>query len=145
LRNEIERYLRSRCEGALREQPLATVEASQGYVHYNKGSAIVYELKERMGEDKFNAALRKLVEKFGYKPPPYPTSKDLIDLLREQAGPELQDFITDRFEKMTLYSNRTKTATYRERDDGQFEVTVEVETKKYLADETRCRNRSPHR
>jgi aminopeptidase N len=112
LKYEMDNYLRSRGRETLRELPLKTVEATQGYVHYRKGSVVMYYLKEMIGEDKVNAALRSLVEQFGYQGPPYPTAVDLIAALREQTPPELQYLLHDLFEQITLFGNRTVSATY---------------------------------
>ncbi len=35
------------------------MESNQGYVHYRKGSVTMYYLKEMIGEDEVNRALRK--------------------------------------------------------------------------------------
>ncbi len=35
---------------------------------------------------------------------------------------------------MTLFSNRTRTATARKRADGKYDVTIDVETHKFKAD-----------
>jgi ABC-2 type transport system permease protein len=130
LRYEMDSYLRSRGSDALKEEPLTTVDASQGYVHYRKGSVVLYYLKEMIGENKVNAALQQLVEKFAYKGPPYPTSLDLIAALRDNTPPDQWYLLTDLFERITLFDNRTTDATYRETDDGKYEVTLTFETKK---------------
>ncbi|MEL6109144.1 MAG: M1 family aminopeptidase, partial [Planctomycetota bacterium] len=134
LRYEMDRYLRSRGSDALREEPLTTVDASQGYVHYRKGSVVLYYLKEMIGEDKVNAALRELVNKYAYKDPPYPTSLELIAALRKQTPSDKQYLLRDLFEQITLFDNRAVAATYKPTEDGRFEVTLEFETKKLVAD-----------
>ena len=134
LRYEMDRYLRSRGSDALREEPLTTVDASQGYVHYRKGSVVLYYLKEMIGEEKVNAALRELVQKFAYKEPPYPTSLELIALLRKQVPEDKQYLLNDLFEQITLFDNRALAAKYKRTEDGRFEVTLEFETKKLVAD-----------
>src|SRR5260370_41624165 len=74
----------------LKERPLLTVEANQGYVHYRKGSVVLYYLREMIGENAVNRALRKIVQQYAYAKPPYPTSYALVDALREQTPPDLQ-------------------------------------------------------
>jgi len=126
--------LRSRGREMLKERPLLNVEATQGYIHYRKGSIAMYYLKEMIGEEAINRALRKVVEKFGYGGPPYPTSHDLVDAFREQTPAEYQYVIRDLFEEITLFSNRTLAANAVKRADGKFDVTIEVESKKFKAD-----------
>jgi ABC-2 type transport system permease protein len=135
LKYEMDQYLSARGREMLDERPLAKVESNQGYIYYRKGSVVMYYLKEMIGEEKINTALRGLIDKFGYKGPPYPTSQDLVDALREQTPAEYQYLLDDLFDHITLFANRTKKATYTERTDGKFDVTIEVECKKFQADE----------
>ncbi len=135
LRHEMDNYLRSRGSEGLKEQPLRTVEASQGYVHYRKGSVVMYHLKEVMGEDKLNEALRSIVDRFAYQGPPYPTSVDLIDAIKANCPPEAYELVDDLFNRITLFANRTEEATYRRLDNGKYEVTIEVDCRKFVADD----------
>ena len=132
---EMDRYLSSRGRERLKERPLAKVESNQGYIHYRKGSAVMYYLKEMIGEQKINRALRGLVEKFGYASAPYPTSLDLIEALREETPDDLQYLIDDLFHQITLFANRTLSATYQQREDGKYDVTIDVQCEKFQADD----------
>jgi aminopeptidase N len=127
-------YLRSRGSERLKERPLMRVEASQGYIHYRKGSVVMYYLRQMIGEDAINRALRKVLTQYRYAQPPYPTSLALVDALREQTPPQYQYLLKDLFEDITLFSNRATTAKAKKRFDGKYDVTVEVETRKYKAD-----------
>jgi hypothetical protein len=128
-------YLRSRGAELLKERPLLRVEASQGYIHYRKGSVVMYYLREMIGEEAVNRALRKVLNKYGYQPPPYPTSYALVDALREETPPQLQYLLQDLFYDITLFSNRAVTATAHKGPDGKYQVTVETEARKFKADE----------
>jgi len=135
LKYEMDRYLRSRGTEALKEKPLMRVDASQGYIHYRKGSVALYYLKEMIGEDRLNAALRDLLTTFAYADPPYPTSYELVDRLRAQTPDSLQYLITDLFEEITLFDNRVVGDPVVETmDDGRYRVTFEVQTGKIRAD-----------
>jgi hypothetical protein len=134
LKYEMEGYLRGRGRERLKEQPLLSVEYQQGYIHYNKGSVVLYYMKEMIGEEAVNRALRKLIHRYGFAPPPYPTSYDLIDALREETPGNLQYLIRDLFEDITLFSNRALTATAVKREDGKYDVTINVEARKFKAD-----------
>ena len=103
---EMDNYLRSRGTELLKERPLLRVEASQGYIHYRKGSVVMYYLREMIGEDAVNRALRKVLNQYRYKNPPYPTSYALMDALKEQTTPELQYLLQDLFYDITLFSDR---------------------------------------
>jgi ABC-2 type transport system permease protein len=134
LRYEMDNYLRSRGRERLKERPLLTVESQQGYIHYRKASVVLYDLRETIGEDKFDAALRKLIAEHAYTAPPYPTSWALVNALSEQTPPQYQYLIKDLLEEITLFSNRTLDATARKRADGKYDVTLTVETRKFKAD-----------
>ncbi len=134
LEYEMDNYLRSRGRELLEERPLVEVASNQGYVHYRKGSVVMYYLKEMIGENKVNAALRSLIKKFAYQRPPYPTSRDLVQALKQQTPEEMQYLLTDLFEDITLFANRTLNASYKELAAGKFEVTLNVECKKFKSD-----------
>ena len=134
LKYEMDNYLRSRGRERHKEEPLLTVESEQGYVHYRKASVVLYYLREMIGEEAVNRALRQVIQRYAYKAPPYPTSYALVDALREQTPPNLQYLIKDLFEDITLFSNRTLDATAVKRPDGKYDVTINVETHKYKAD-----------
>jgi ABC-2 type transport system permease protein len=135
LKFELDRYLRSRSGELVEEQPLYRVE-NQDYIHYRKGSLVMYLLRDRIGEAKVNAALRRLLAQYAFKGAPYPRSTDLIAALRAEAGndPAAQQLITDLFEKITLYDLKTKTAAVKKRADGRYDVTLSIEAKKVYAD-----------
>jgi aminopeptidase N len=135
LKFELDRYLRARGGELVEELPLIRVE-NQPYIHYRKGSLVMYLLRDRMGEAKVNAALRRLLSQYAFKGAPYPRSQDLVDALRAEAGadPVAQQLITDLFEKITLYDLKTKTAAVKKRADGRYDVTLTIEAKKAYAD-----------
>ena len=135
MEHEMDNYLRSRGTELLKERPLLRVEASQGYIHYRKGSVLMYYLKDMIGEDAVNRALRKVLAQYGYKDAPYPTSYALMNALREETPPDKQYLLQELFYDITLFSNRGLTATAHRRPDGKYDVTVDVETHKYKADE----------
>lgn len=135
LEYEVDRYLAARGQERLKERPLLRVESSQGYIHYQKGSAAMYQLKEMIGEEAINRALRKVIAQYAYQPPPYPTSYALLDALAAETPAELRPLLKDLFEDITLFANRTTAATAKKRADGKFDVTIRIEARKYKADE----------
>ena len=135
LKYEMDNYLRSRGRELLKERPLERVEANQGYIHYRKGSVVMYYLKEMIGEEAVNRALRKVIAQYAYAQPPYPTSCALVDALREETPPHYRYLLKDLFEDITLFANRALSAKAQKRADGKYDVTIEVEAKKFKADE----------
>lgn len=106
----------------------------QGYVHYRKGSVIMYALKEYIGEDSLNTAMRRFAEAVAYQEPPYTNTLEFMDYLEEVTPDSLNYLLDDFFREITLYSNRTTDATYEALDNGKFEVTFNVEVEKFKAD-----------
>lgn len=135
LRYEMDRYLAARGRELEKERPLLSVESKQGYVHYRKGSVVFYYLKEMIGEEAINRALRRIIQRYAYAQPPYPTSWVLVDELKKETPPELQYLLKDLFEDITIFSNRAVEATAQKRLDGKYDVALEIETRKYKADE----------
>ena len=132
LKYELDSYLRNRAGEAVEELPLERVE-NQPYIHYRKGSVVMYLLQERLGEDAIDRALARFDAKFRFKGAPYLRSVDLIDEFRKEAKtPEQQQLITDLFEKITLYDLKVKDAKTRKAGDG-WDTTLTVAADKYYA------------
>jgi len=133
LKYSLDHYLRARGSEEVEELPLERVE-NQGYIHYDKGAVIMYRLKETVGEDVVNRSLRRLLGEYAFKPAPYPSSKDFVKILRQEAGPKYDALITDLFERITVYDLKTANASWKKRPDGRYDVTLNVEAHKYYAD-----------
>ena len=132
LEYEMDGYLRGRSTEFEAERPLMKSE-HQGYIHYQKASVILYYLKEMIGEQKVNEALKGLIDKFGYKEPPYPSSIAAIDAFRNVTPDSLQYLIKDLFENITLFSNRVLDPTYK-KDGDQYIVTFKTSSEKFYSD-----------
>ena len=133
LKFELDRYLRSRGGEVIEELPLDRVE-NQQYIHYRKGSLVMYRLKDALGEARVNAALSRYVMRYRFKGAPYPRSLDLIAEFRKGASPAENALITDLFQRITLYDVKTRTAATRRLPDGRYETVLTVEAHKLYAD-----------
>lgn len=98
----IQTYLITRTVDKDKEPVLAEAESEQ-YVHYNKAAWVFWGLRHYIGVDTLQTALRKFVEDYGSKGPPYPTTLQLIEYLREAAGPDYDQLITDYFDRITFW------------------------------------------
>jgi aminopeptidase N len=134
LRYELDQYLGARGMERKKEMPLALVE-NQQYIHYNKGSVVLYALQDYIGEEKINRAARAFLDSVKFRGPPYPTSRDLVGLIRRETPPELRYLIDDTFERITLFDNRAQSATYRKLPDGRYELRLALSVHKRVADE----------
>lgn len=133
LKYELDSYLRARGGDILEEQPLERVE-NQPYVHYRKGSLVMYRLQDQIGEAAVDRALRHLLHDYAFKGPPYPTSAELVKDIRAEAPADKQQLITDLFEKITLYNVKASHAVAKQRPDGRYDLTFTVDAKKVYAD-----------
>jgi len=133
LKYELESYLRGRSGERKKELPLDLVERQQ-YIHYSKGSLIMFALQDYIGEDKINLALRNYLNKWKFSEGIYPTTTDLTDEIKAVTPDSLQYLITDLVENITFYDNETKTATYKELGNDMYEVTLVLKSKKIVAD-----------
>jgi ABC-2 type transport system permease protein len=133
LKYELDSYLRARGGELIEELPLARVE-NQPYIHYRKGTLAMYWLKEVVGEATVNRAMKRLIEQFAFKPAPYPSSMDFLRLLREEAGPTHDALITDLFERITLVDTKVTEAKAKKLPDGRWEVLLDVQARKLVAD-----------
>jgi aminopeptidase N len=133
LKYELDNYLRSRGGEAVEEVPLERVE-NQPYIHYRKGALVMYLLKDQIGEDAVNRALRRFLEQYKFKGAPFASSKDLVKLFKEEAPADKQQLIVDLFEKITLYDVKASKAVVKKRTDGKYDVTLTVSAKKLYAE-----------
>lgn len=149
LKHELDGYLRGRAGESRHEPPLALVQR-EPYVWYQKGSVVLYALADYIGEDKLNFALGNFLRQYRYANAnnqvdaadnirtvanvPYPDTRQFVAALRTQTPPELQYFITDSFENITLYDNKALSARSRKQPDGRYKVTLDVQARKMHAD-----------
>ncbi|MBR7747634.1 ABC transporter permease/M1 family aminopeptidase [Undibacterium baiyunense] len=133
LKYELDNYLRGRGGELIEEQPLARVE-NQQYIHYNKGSLIFYRLRDEIGEEALNRALKRFLQDKAYQQAPYTTTKELLAYIREEAPQDKHALITDMFEKIVFYDNRVTEAKAVKRADGQWDVTMKLHLAKIEVD-----------
>lgn len=133
MRYELDRYLLGRGLEQKKELPLARVE-NQPYIHYSKGSLVMYALADYIGEDRLNQAIRRFRDEHAFKGPPYPNTTQFIARLREVTPPELQYLIDDLFERIVVHDNRAVSASAKPLPDKRYEVTIKVAARKLVAD-----------
>ncbi len=130
---ELNHYLTGRGREREEELPLARVE-HQNHVYYNKGSLIFYALRDYIGEDTLNSALRRFLDANAYKGPPYATTPGLLGCLRDVTPEHYQYLIEDMFERITLYDNRAESATAVPIENGRYRVRLAYQSHKFYAD-----------
>ena len=94
----------------------------------------MYALRESVGAERVNAALRKLLAKFDPSHPPYPTSLDLYAELRAVTPPDKHSLLKDLFEEITFWDLRTRNVDVRTISGGGYRVTLHVDAQKLTDD-----------
>jgi ABC-type transport system involved in multi-copper enzyme maturation permease subunit len=133
LQYEMDRYLRGRGAEAIEEMPLLLVE-DQPYIHYRKGSVVLYALRDYIGEAALNAALAAYIDSAGFQNPPWTSSLECFRFLEAATPDSLRPFLNDAFETITLFDNRVEDVRCTESGDGRFTVALDLRTKKMHAD-----------
>lgn len=142
LKYEMDRYLKGRANERKKEMPMVTMEG-QAYIHYQKGSVVMYALKDYIGEDSLNAALKKYVKACAFRDNPYTTSLEFVKYIRNAVPDSLKYIVSDMFEKITLYENRVLDANYKKTKEGKYIVKFKIEAKKFVADSLGNENEIP--
>lgn len=134
LKYELDSYLRARGTERKRELPLYLVEEQQ-YIHYNKGSVVLYALRDYLGEERLNSALAGYIKQVKFQEPPFTNSIEFLNALKAATPDSLQYLIHDMLETITLYENKVTAVSSTKRADGKYTVHLVVEAKKVRANE----------
>ncbi len=135
LKEALDDYLQGRTFEAKKEQPLMYNE-NQQYIHYKKGSLVLYALSDFIGEKNMNNALKGYIQKVAFQEAPYTNSIEFVDALKKATPDSLQYVINDMFETITLYDNRVKEAKTKKLPNGKYQVDIAFEVAKYKADDS---------
>jgi hypothetical protein len=127
------KYFENRAAYTNREVPLLEV-VNQAYVYYFKGAVAMYTLRERLGADVVNGALRRFREKYAGTNVPPPTARALYAELRAVTPDSLTPLLSDLFEHITLWAVKTDSARAEPVEGGAYRVTLFVDASKARAD-----------
>jgi ABC-2 type transport system permease protein len=107
------------------------LRAMDPWASYRKGAFAMHALSEYVGEDRVNGALRTLLEN---KLSVLATTLDLYRELQAVTPDSLKPLLHDLFEVNTFWRFDTKQARAVRTDAGAWQVTLEVEARKVVAD-----------
>lgn len=134
LKNSLDKYLGGRKFSFKPERTLMDVETGQ-HIWYEKGSMIMYDLQDVMGEDVVNRGLKNFLDEFKYNNKGfYPTSEDLYNAIYAVTPDSLKYKVDDGFKEIVLYENRVMDAKTKALDNGKWETTFTVNSKKIYYD-----------
>lgn len=110
---------------------LPLLRAMDPWANYRKGPYAMHALSEYVGEERVNSALRSLIEK---KATSLATTLDMYRELQAVTPDSLQPLLHDLFEVNTFWTFETKQASAVQTAAGAWQVTLEVEARKVVAD-----------
>ncbi len=133
LKDELDDYLRGRSNENKKENVF--INCNRPYQWYNKGSLILYGLRDLIGEQAIDSALYKFNAEFGLKTtPPFPGSSDLYRHLADYTPDSLKYYLDDTWNKITLYDNKAEEVTATKISEGEYDVTIKLRSQKLYAD-----------
>ena len=133
LQFELDRYLAGRAADEKTEVPLTRV-TDQAYLYYGKGAIVMNALKELLGEETLNRALRSFVAAQS-GPAHQPKIEDLLHAIEAVTPPENRALVNEWTRDVILYDLSMTSANARRLADGRFEVTMQLNVHKSRADE----------
>ncbi|GLQ22804.1 hypothetical protein GCM10007853_06780 [Algimonas ampicilliniresistens] len=121
------------------EEPVLAEAEGQGYLNYQKTSWVFWGMRGIIGNEPVQRAVKRfLIEHGADKGAPYPTTLELLAILKEEVDPKYHNLIDDYWNKITFWelgfqdeAEITVTSV-----DDRFEVSVPLKLdKKYASEE----------
>lgn len=109
------------------------LRANNTFMNYRKGPFALFALRNYIGKDRVNDALRQMLHKYTSSPP-LPTTLDFYRELQVVTPDSLHYLVHDLFAANTFWELDTKQATAKQTETGVWQVTLEVETRKLTVD-----------
>ncbi|WP_419702006.1 hypothetical protein [Mucilaginibacter sp. NFX135] len=128
-------FVRRRLEEG--EHPL--IRANQWFEWSGKASVAMYGLRNLIGEDSLNNALREFKNAYAFKSqPPFAGTNDLYRYLQKHVPDSLQYYMTDTWQKVTLYDSKVNAVTaIKIAGKNEYKVTIKININKVWIDNNR--------
>ncbi|HMH32436.1 MAG TPA: hypothetical protein VK543_05370, partial [Puia sp.] len=119
-----------------REKPL--LFAKQDWVWDTKAGTVLFGLKDLIGEDSLNQALREFHDAYALRDhAPFAGSNDLYRYLKKHVPDSMQYYLSDTWEKITVYDNKILEAKLiPQQKKGDYIVHLKLDIRKTYADST---------
>jgi ABC-2 type transport system permease protein len=135
---QLRRYLQSMGEelSAPRSRAMPPLlRATDSFSFARKGPLALYAMREYIGKDRVDHALRSLLGKYGSGVPPLPTSLDLYRELQAVTPDPYQYLLRDLFEKNTFWELAMERATAKQISADAWQVTLGMRARKVVVDQ----------
>ena len=121
------------------EEPVLAEAEGQGYLNYQKTSWVFWGMRGIIGNELVQRAVKRfLIEHGADKGAPYPTTLELLSILKEEIDPQYHALIDDYWNKITFWelSFQDEVEITVTPVDNRFEITVPITLdKKYASEE----------
>jgi hypothetical protein len=111
------------------------LRATEQFLNYRKGPLALYALSQYVGRDRVNLALRRLLDAHPPGSTPLATTLDLYRELEAVTPTPYQAVLHDLFAANTYWELSASKAQAKKRDDGQWQVTMDLRARKLLVDD----------
>jgi ABC-2 type transport system permease protein len=133
LKDELDKYLSGRSNEAKKENTF--INCNRPYQWYNKGSLIMYGLRDLMGDTAVNHALREFRDEYALREnPPFAGSNNLFAYLDKHTPDSLKYYLNDTWKKITLYENKFEKASSKAAGKDIYDVSLTFSSNKFYAD-----------
>jgi ABC-2 type transport system permease protein len=135
LQDQIWVYLFVRPRLEHKEHPL--IKANEWFEWSGKAGLVLYGLRDLIGEDSMNTALRDFKNAYAFKTdPPFAGANNLFEYLQKHVPDSLQYYLTDTWQKITLYDNKVLEAKAEPTGNKEeYKVTIKVDVGKVWIDD----------
>jgi len=116
------------------EHPL--IKADAWFEWGGKAAVALYGLKDLIGEDSLNNALREFKNAYAFKNKgPFAGSNDLFRYLQKHTPDSVQYYLTDTWQKITLYDDKILAVnSVKTTNQNEYKVTVKMDIDKAWID-----------
>ena len=109
------------------------LRTNNAFMNYRKGPFALFAMRNYIGKDRVNNALRQLLISYTGNPP-LPTTLDFYKQLLAVTPDSLQYLAHDLFEANIFWELQTKQATSKQTSAGNWQVSLDVEARKVTVD-----------
>ncbi len=125
-----EQYFRGRAFASAKEAPLY-LEQGERYLIDGKSSLVLSSIRDLIGEEKFNIALRNLLEKYAPNTTPGVHVLNFIDELYNVTTQEHHTLIDGWMKQIIRYELSVDNVQHKRLPNGQYEVLATISAKRF--------------
>jgi hypothetical protein len=119
------------------------LRAAEWFLGYRKGPLAMYAVREYVGAERVNDALRRLIATHGHARPPLPTTRDFYREMEAVTPDSLRYLLHDLFAANTLWQLATDSVRAEPAPGGLVRLTLDVRARKIVVDTTGAQREVP--